>query len=62
VIVTILATIVKIKKSHTLNQNFLELIAKIPSIKDVVVLEKLGGGAFGDVFHGLVNVCIILSS
>jgi hypothetical protein len=58
-IISILA--IKTKRSHsTLNQNFMELIAKIPGIKDVIVLEKLGGGAFGEVYRGLVNVMLVI--
>jgi hypothetical protein len=62
-IAIITVTIVKIKKSQlAINKNFIELGIKIPLIKDVIVLEKLGGGSFGDIYHGLVNVSNTISN
>jgi hypothetical protein len=38
------------------NNNSLELVPKVASIKGVQVLEKIGGGAFGEVYRGLMDV------
>jgi hypothetical protein len=59
VVLLIIAVILAIKwrkSREAANKNFMELIAKVPSIKDVQVLEKIGGGAFGEVFRGLMDV------
>jgi hypothetical protein len=55
-IVSVILAIKWRKSREVVHKNFMELVAKVPSIKDVQVLEKIGGGAFGEVFRGLMDV------
>jgi hypothetical protein len=44
------------KKRNQSKPNTMELGAITSTIKDVIILEKLGSGAFGEVYRGLMNV------
>jgi hypothetical protein len=44
------------RRQSSLNAQSLELLSMVPTVQDVTVLEKIGSGAFGDVFRGMINV------
>jgi hypothetical protein len=42
------------RRQHKADEVAMTLLA--PTIQNVAILERLGGGAFGDVYHGTVDV------
>jgi hypothetical protein len=48
------------KKRHAIREKTISYIElpQVHSIKKVVILQKLGGGQFGDVYHGMMNVSV----